>query len=141
MGGFVRWLRYVPVAVLIAVALLQLLLAHTAHLSPWAGGGFGMFSTTDTGSNRHLHVLAFWPGIELEIHPPRALEDLERRLRVLPSDSNLRAYAHAVADTLVLDPQPPTAVRVTLWCTRFDSDTLAPSSSVLRDLEVPIERD
>jgi hypothetical protein len=33
----------VPGGVLIVVALHQLFLAQTADLSPWSGGGFGMF--------------------------------------------------------------------------------------------------
>ena len=39
--GIARWL---PAIVLVVVALNQLRLAHTHQLSPWSGGGFGMFS-------------------------------------------------------------------------------------------------
>ena len=38
--------------ILLLVALLQLYLAHTANLSPWKGGGFGMFAAVDSPSMR-----------------------------------------------------------------------------------------
>ncbi len=41
-------LRLLPPLCLIGVALVQLGLASAASLSPWLGGGFGMFSTTDS---------------------------------------------------------------------------------------------
>ena len=44
-----RWWWYLPAAVLIATAGRQIVLARTAHLTPWSGGGFGMFATTDGG--------------------------------------------------------------------------------------------
>ena len=46
-GGGQDWRTLLPVAVLLAVAARQVVLTHTAGLSPWKGGGFGMFSTTD----------------------------------------------------------------------------------------------
>lgn len=39
-------------AVLVAVALLQLYLAHNHDLSPWKGGGFGMFAAVDRVEHR-----------------------------------------------------------------------------------------
>lgn len=50
-----RWL--VP-TLLIVVALRQIFLAHTADLLPARGGGFGMFSSTDSFSNRLVIVEA-----------------------------------------------------------------------------------
>ena len=46
-----RWL--VP-TILLLIALLQLYLAQTANLSPWKGGGFGMFAAVDAPSMRVL---------------------------------------------------------------------------------------
>lgn len=46
----------VPAAVLVAVALTQIGLARGAGLSPWKGGGFGMFSTLDARPFRHVRI-------------------------------------------------------------------------------------
>ena len=43
------WRALLPVALLMAVATVQVILATAAGLTPWKGGGFGMFSTTDDG--------------------------------------------------------------------------------------------
>jgi len=53
-------LRAFPIILLIAVALHQIFLARSAALSPWSGGGFGMFSTLDHGSRRHLHTFVLF---------------------------------------------------------------------------------
>ena len=134
-----HWLAYLPSTLLVAVALSQLVLAHSAALSPWAGGGFGMFSSTDAGARRHLHVFAIRPGLEIEVPPPRALGKLARRARVLPSDANLRALALEISALPSPDPGAPTSVRVEVWRTRFDPETLIPSSHMLRSLEVSLE--
>jgi hypothetical protein len=47
----------IPAAALVCVALSQIFLVHSASLTPWRGGGFGMFSTTDRGTNRVLAVI------------------------------------------------------------------------------------
>ncbi len=42
-----------------SVAARQYYLAHYLSLSPWSGGGFGMFTTSDNPNNRfcHIHLL------------------------------------------------------------------------------------
>ena len=57
---------------------------------------------------------------------------------MLPSDANLRALALGIGAIPTPDPTPPTAVRVELWRTRFDPETLAPSSELLRAVVVPL---
>ncbi len=134
-----RWLGDLPIALLVCVALSQLVLAQRADLSPWSGGGFGMFSTTDAGSRRHLHVFVLRPGLERELPIPLVLEELARRARVLPSEANLRALALEMVHVPTPDPGPATAVRIKLWRTRFDPETLVPSSHILRSLEFSLE--
>lgn len=135
-GG--TWLRAAPAALLVVVASVQIGLARALDLSAWAGGGFGMFSTTDSASARHLHVHALWPGVEVEVPPPRELADLELRVRLLPTDGNLRQLGRAVARTLP-DADPPYAMRVALWRRHYDPETLEPRSELLRELEIPVE--
>ena len=51
LGFLDRWLA--PL-ILCGIALVQFVLAHTVDLSPWKGGGFGMFSTVDTPAMRFI---------------------------------------------------------------------------------------
>ncbi len=138
-----RWdccARLVPALLLVVVATHQLYLSANVGLSPWSGGGFGMFSTTDAGATRHLHAFVIRPGIEREIRVPEALRDRERRALTLPSDANLRALASALAELPTPDHGLATGVRIQVWRTRFDPNTLAPISSIHRALVVPLER-
>jgi hypothetical protein len=43
-------------ALLVVVALAQMYTSHTRHLTPWKGGGFGMFSTVDSTSARFFRL-------------------------------------------------------------------------------------
>ena len=49
MTAMERWLA--P-GILIGIALLQLALANFGTLTPWKGGGFGMFASTDSLGSR-----------------------------------------------------------------------------------------
>ena len=135
-----RWIRLVPALLLAGVATHQLYLSASAGLSPWSGGGFGMFSTTDAGATRHLHAFVIRPGIEREVRVPEALRDRERRALTLPSDANLRALASALVDLPTPDHGTATGVRIQVWRTRFDPNTLAPVSTIHRALLVSVER-
>ncbi len=135
------WLRLLPPLCLIGVALAQLGLALATSLSPWLGGGFGMFSTTDTLSARHLHVFVIRAGLEREVWPSDSHPDLDQRARALPSEANLRRLARELAREPSRDHGPALAVSVQVWRTRFASKTLLPSSELLRELEVPLSGD
>jgi hypothetical protein len=133
-----RSLRYLPAALLVATALTQIRLARSAGLSPWLGGGFGMFSTTDTWSRRHLHLWARSPGVRREVDVPPELARLVRRALALPTPAHLRALALAAAGEATAMDEPIEAVDIEVWAPRFDRDTLAPSSVLLAALEVPL---
>ena len=51
-----RFLPYLPPLALAVVAVAQFALAHGVPLSPWKGGGFGMFATLDQPRARTLRV-------------------------------------------------------------------------------------
>jgi len=103
-----RWqcvalLRFSMPVVLVVVALGQQVVVTTAHLSPWKGAGFGMFSTVDDPRTRQLHAVAQRDreAIRLLLGPladisPRA-EKLVTRARYLPTEGNLRAVATELA--------------------------------------------
>ena len=131
--------RWLPSGLLVAVALLQIGLAHTAGLSPWSGGGFGMFSTTDAGQARHLHAFVIRPGIVREILVPAALEDPRKRALTLPSAGNLRALARELALLPSPDQGAASAVRIQVWRTRYGRRTLAPAGELVRALDVRLD--
>jgi hypothetical protein len=63
MMGWRNRAQLLPVLLLLCVALHQLRLVYTTDLSPWSGGGFGMFSTTDAPSDRHLYIYELKPSL------------------------------------------------------------------------------
>jgi hypothetical protein len=136
LGGIYRTL---PIALLFIVAVFQIALVDGAALSPWSGGGFGMFSTLDHGSRRHLHAFIVRPGLRREILPPAALADEIKRALTLPSAARLGALAGALAEIPTPDHGATTAVQLQVWHTRFDSETLTPTSQLLREFVLPLE--
>ena len=134
-----RRLRLLPCAILIGVALHQIVLSQATGLSAWSGGGFGMFSTTDAGGARHLHAFLIRPGVVREVQPPRSLEGLVRRSLAHPTDARLRALARELARVPTPDHGPATGVRVQVWTPRFDPETLAPTGRILGAVELSLE--
>ena len=127
-----------PVLSLLVVAVSQLLLARSQALSAWSGGGFGMFSTLDHASRRHLHAFVVRPGLRREVVAPPALAEEVARALTLPTEARLRSLAIALADTPTADHGPPTGVQIQVWNTRFDPATLTPSSHILREFLLPL---
>lgn len=134
-------LRWLPSAVLVAVALHQIALTRTTGLSPWSGGGFGMFASADSGSARHLHVFVHRPGLRRELDPPPSLAEEVQRALTLPSDANLTRIARALAEVPTSDHGPATSVEVQVWHTRFDPPDLTSSGHILRSRDVPLAGD
>lgn len=133
------WL--VAPALLVAVALHQLWLVQTRDLSPWLGGGFGMFSTIDSRSERHLSALADSPGLVRELDLPDRLRGRSERVRALPTAARLRELAAAIAETERARIPGLERVRLQLWRRSFAAGTLAPVERLHREVEVRIERD
>ena len=121
---------------LLAVGLLQLWLAARHELSPWCGGGFGMFSTTDGWGARHLHATALSPAFRAPLEIPRAREDDLERALALPTDTHLGALARALVDSAPNDLEPPHSIRIDVFARRHDPRTLAPEGKLLRSFEL-----
>jgi hypothetical protein len=118
-----RALPWLPVALLLAAAAGHVALARCCALSPWLGGGFGMFATVDA---RAVRVLREADGAELALPP--ALEDDADRAAMLPTDARLRALAGR--------PElAGGALRLEAWETRFGPG-LAREPRLLRALSV-----
>ena len=91
-------LYYAAPAILVLIAVLQLYRAHTQHLTPWKGGGFGMFSTADAQGNRILRTYLVTPeGEALALRgtftPQRA------RVLAMPDTRTLQQIAREMAAT------------------------------------------
>jgi hypothetical protein len=108
-----RRLALVAPLLLVALAALQIGLATGFGLSPWKGGGFGMFATLDHPGLREVRLLAGDDGHRI------ALPSDARRLRdaalVWPSPGRLGALARAVE-------AEQGSVVVEVWRARFDGE-------------------
>jgi hypothetical protein len=131
-------LARLPVALLVAVALQQIWLVSSAGLTPWCGGGFGMFSTLDSRGARVLRAVALGDGWQEELEIPAALEDAARRAAVLPSDARLDRLARALLPLAADDFASPRALRVEVYTIEFARSDLRPGAVALRALEVPL---
>lgn len=135
-----QWFWYLPSLLLLIVATNQLRLVSTAALSPWWGGGFGMFATTDAWATRRLHVFAIRPGVRRELAIPRSLRPKVERVLTLPSVAQLQAFAYEFADVPTPDEGPLAAIELQVWATKFDPDSLAPSSAPIRSITVQMDK-
>ncbi|HEX2485297.1 MAG TPA: hypothetical protein VHQ66_08355 [Myxococcota bacterium] len=112
-------LRELPAAALVALACTQIALAFGAGLSPWKGGGFGMFATNDHGGFRHVRVYALEAGGERRLDVPPELQRQELHAAWLPTDAQLRRLAAQLSRTGVA--RDAGALRVEVWRTEFDA--------------------
>jgi hypothetical protein len=131
-------LRFLPPALLVAVALHQFWLVQSRDLTPWCGGGFGMFSTTDGRFARHVHAVAQAPGLRTELEIPDAIAERARKAATLPDEARLRALALELAPYAESEFEPPESIRVEVFAARWDARTLAPTGVLLRAVEVPL---
>jgi hypothetical protein len=137
------WRALLPPGLLLLAAGVQIGLATGAELTPWLGGGFGMFSTTDSPGARHVHVFALTPGVERELSLMSVDREVLRRAGAFPIDMHLVALARAFASAPIPDGAGAArAIRVQVWRTRFDTRTLTPASELIcqRDLETAADR-
>lgn len=136
-----RFLTFLPVVLLVLVAVHQIILSRTDHLSPWKGGGFGMFSTTDGGASRHLRAWIETPSGATEVFPPPALRDAVSRVRELPAVTALERLARELAEHHANTAPEISSVRLELWRTTYDPESLTPRLQLLREIVTEIEVD
>ncbi|MBC7898483.1 MAG: hypothetical protein H7070_00340 [Saprospiraceae bacterium] len=115
-GGRV-WL---PAVMLCSVAIVQIFLAKTASLSPWKGGGFGMFSSLDGTAFRRVRIFVQAPGRDEELEISPSQERLAARAELFPSDSKLHKLAIAVASREKRYSRDVTTVRIEVWRADFN---------------------
>lgn len=134
-----RWRTMLPVALLMAVAAAQVVLTRTSGLSPWKGGGFGMFSTTDDSGRRHVKVFVSAPDRSEEIAISPSLEDAAARAAALPSDGRLARLARQVIERERRNHRPVETVRIENWRVVYAPGTLTASLQLLRDSSWPVD--
>lgn len=134
-----HWRTIVPTALLLGVAVTQMVLVRVADLSPWKGGGFGMFSTTDDVGRRHVRVFVSAPGRAEEIAIAPSLEDAAVRAAVLPTDAALSRLAERVIAREGRYQRPVDTVRIETWRIDYAPDTLAATSRLIRDFNYRVD--
>jgi hypothetical protein len=148
-------LPYVAPALLVVIAVQQIILASTARLSPWTGGGFGMFSSVDYRRSRVVRPVLVVDHREI----PVRIDGNDRfatalsKASLLPTQARLTALAGSLArQTWFLDSStqvatlagsgaPPSgtrtvqspAVRLEVHRIRFYPDTLELKRSIIAD--------
>ena len=131
-NGGVAWRATLPVALLLAVACAQVTLARTVGLSPWKGGGFGMFSTTDDAGRRHVRVFVSAPERSEEIAISPSLEDAAARAAVLPGDGEFARLARRVVERERRNKRPVDTVRIEAWRIEYAPETLSATTRLTR---------
>jgi hypothetical protein len=133
--------RYLPAGLLTAVAVVQIVLASTLHLSPWKGGGFGMFATLDHGAFRGVDVVVDAPDRSEQVEIAPSLQSEAARAVALPVDRLLRDLASGIAERERRQNRPVTRVTLSVWRAEFDRTTLRGSEQPIRTFvyDVPAE--
>lgn len=127
-----QWWAAVPAALLAIVATAQLALTHVALLSPWKGGGFGMFATLDGRPFRYARVFVRAPERSEEITVPPSLEDLATAVEILPGEAQFDRLARAVVAREHRQGRPANEVRIEVWRIEFAAGSLIPREHLLR---------
>jgi hypothetical protein len=118
------WLGLAPVIALIVFALLQISLSATRDLTPWKGGGFGMFSTVDQPRIRFVQVFVeLADGQTLFIPPAPATRKARLRAASYPVEATLQAVAQRVIDRVRANGKDAVGARVVYFKREFDAGT------------------
>ncbi len=131
-------LQVLPCALLILVAGHQLFLVYTQHLTPWHGGGFGMFSTIDDGLNRSLRVALLESGGQRTVEIPHELDEQSDRIQALPSERAMQRFASALALFYTAQGLSFTSLRVEVWRTHYTTKQMQPIDRLIADTKWPV---
>ena len=137
--GRPRLRTILPVAILVTVASVQVALTRTAGLSPWKGGGFGMFSTTDDSGRRRVRVFVTAPNRSEEIAITPSLEDAATRAAVLPTRALLTRLARRVVEREWRHQRPVETVRIESWRVFYTPGSLAPTVRLAHEFSYRVD--
>jgi hypothetical protein len=125
-------LAIIPAALLLIIAAIQVYLAKTSYLTPWKGGGFGMFSTNDGNMFRSLRVFVFAPDRSEELLLKGNLEDLALKVQTFPNDSMLKKLATEVMKNQKKKNLPAVTIEIDVWRVDYDKGTIFPRAKIMR---------
>jgi len=128
-----------PAVVLAVVAATQIVMTEVQMLSPWKGGGFGMFSTTDDAGRRSVKVFVTAPDRSEEIAVTPSLEDAAARAAVLPSDRQFTRLARRVVERERRHDRPVETLRIETWRIVYAPDTLTATLQLVRDSKFSVD--
>jgi hypothetical protein len=129
---------WLPVSLLLGVAFVQIVLTRTADLSPWKGGGFGMFAATDGAAFRRARIFVEAPERSEELEIPASLGLAAARAELFPTDRLMAALARGVAAREERHGRPVATVRIEVWRTEFTGPPLSARERRLRALALQI---
>jgi YD repeat-containing protein len=86
-----------PPALLSVVGLLHVHMVLAAGMSPWKGGGFGMFSTIESPASRVVRLHLVGPTERIPVLVPGELADLVAEIQTLPRRQRLDELARRAA--------------------------------------------
>ena len=121
-----------PPLLLCVVAATQIGLTRAVSLTPWKGGGFGMFSTLDHVGYRGVDAVVEAPGRSEELEIPASLEESAARAAACPADWLLRRLADEIVLRERRYDRTVTRVKLTAWRTEFNPTTLVATERTLR---------
>lgn len=130
--------RLLPSVLLVIVAGTQIVLARTAGMTPWKGGGFGMFSTLDHGAYRGVEAVIEGPNRSEALEIPPSLEELAARAATCPTDWLLRQLAERIVARERRYERSVSRVTLTAWRTEFDRVTLRANERTLRTYQYDV---
>lgn len=122
-SGWDRRLAWLPAVVLTAMALSQITCATTSVLTPWKGGGFGMFSTIDSIGRRSLRVFVITEGARRPVRLPSSAAIRVQRARGFPSRGALERLAVELEPAVLASEPDAEALFVEIWRTEFEAQT------------------
>lgn len=128
-----KLLALIPPLLLLLVAGIQIYLAKTANLTPWKGGGFGMFSTNDGNANRYLRIVVSGPQRSEELILQGNLEDLAARVQMFPGDHQLSRLAKTILQDQHKKNLPADTIYIEVFRTEFNKITLLANAKRIRD--------
>lgn len=88
---------YIAPGLLLSVFVLQFFLVFRLNLSPWKGGGFGMFSTAESPGSRVVRAYLKNGSQRIPIIIPAEFTALEREIRTFPRTETLHELAQKMA--------------------------------------------
>ena len=130
-----RLFPYLPPLILCLVAFLHFYLVRTHGLTPWKGGGFGMFSTND----HEARLIEVWVAdAQGERRVEVASAQRSTPLTAMPSEERMAAMGRRVAESERSRGVGVHQVRVAAWRTDFVAPAMSPQRVLIREVVINV---